>query len=56
MGGELEDAIKNERAALEEDVTPVPAVVLDDVVRFAFDPPVENDEREAADPSACVWY
>ena len=43
MRGELEHAVKDERAALEEDVAPVPAVVLDDIVSLGLDPKVECD-------------
>ena len=54
MRRELEDAVKDEVASLEEDVAPVPAVVFDDMVRLRLDPEVERDETEAADPSA-TW-
>jgi hypothetical protein len=48
---ELEDAIEYEGTALEEDVTPVPTIVLDNVVCFCFYPEVECDQCEAANPS-----
>ena len=51
MWGKLEHAIKDERATLEEDVAPVPPVILDDVVRFRLDPQVEHDKEESANPS-----
>ena len=36
---------------LEEHVPPVPAVVFDDAVHFCFDPEVERDQGNTADPS-----
>ena len=41
--GELEDAVKDERTTLKEDVAPVPAVVLDDVMSLGFHPEIEGD-------------
>ena len=49
--GELEDAVKHQVAALEEDIPPVPAVVFDNVMRFCLDPKVEGNESNAAYPS-----
>ena len=43
MRRELEDAVKDERTTLKEDVAPVPAVVLDDIVSLGLDPKVECD-------------
>ena len=51
MRREFKDAVKYEGAALEEDVTPVPPVVLDDVVCFSFYPEVEGNQGNAANPS-----
>jgi hypothetical protein len=48
---EFKHAIKNERATLEEAITPIPAIVLNDVVRLRFDPEIECDEDDTADPS-----
>lgn len=50
MWSELEDAIEDERAALEKDVAPVPAVILDDVVRLGLHPKVKCDQCDPADP------
>ncbi len=50
MRGELEHAIENESAALEEDVAPVPAIVLYNIVSLGLDPEVECDEGNTADP------
>ena len=50
MRGEFEHAVEDEGAALEEDVAPVPSVVLDDVVCLRLDPEVECDEGKPADP------
>ena len=50
MRRELEDAVKDERTTLKEDVAPVPAVVLHDVVCLRLDPEVEGNEGNAADP------
>ena len=51
VGCELKDAIKDEVSALEEDVTPVPAIILDDVVGLLLDPKVEEDEEDTGDPT-----
>ena len=51
MRRELEDAVKDERTTLKEDVAPVPAVVFDNVMRFCLDPKVEGNESNAAYPS-----
>ena len=50
VGREFEDTVEHEGTALEEDIAPVPAIVLDDVVRLGLDPEVERDESDAADP------
>ena len=50
MRGELEHAVEDKRAALEEDVAPVPAIVLHDVVCLRLDPEVEGNKGNAADP------
>ena len=51
MRRELEDAVKDERTTLKEDVAPVPAVVLDHVVGLGLDPKIECNQCNAADPS-----
>lgn len=43
MRSELENAVKDEAAALEEDISPVPAIIFDYAMCFCFDPPVEGD-------------
>jgi hypothetical protein len=48
---ELEHAIKDQVTTLEEDITPVPAVILHDAVRFRFDPEIERDQCDTADPA-----
>ena len=50
MWGKLEHAIKDERATLEENVSPVPPVILDDLVGLGFDPQVEGNQRDTPDP------
>ena len=50
MRRELEDAVKDERTTLKEDIAPVPAVVLDDIVSLGLDPKVERDQGNTADP------
>lgn len=50
MRSQFEHAVEDERAALEEDVAPVPAIVLDDIVGFSLDPQIERNERDTADP------
>lgn len=47
---ELKDTIKNKVTALEEDVAPVPPVVLYYVVCFGLHPQVECDQCYATDP------
>lgn len=47
---ELKDTIKDEIAALEEAVAPIPTVILYDIVRFSLHPEVERNEREASYP------
>ena len=39
----FEHTIKDEVTALEKDIAPVPAVILDNAVRFRFDPEIERD-------------
>lgn len=54
MRGQLKDTIEYEGTSLEEDVAPVPAVILDDVVGLRLHPQIEPDERKSADPSS-MW-
>ena len=51
MRCELEHAIKDQATTLEEDISPVPAVILHDAVRFRFNPEIERDECETANPA-----
>lgn len=50
MRGELEHAVEDQRTTLEENVAPVPAVVLYNVVSLGLDPEVKCDEGNTADP------
>jgi len=50
----LEHAVKDEAAASEEAVAPIPPVILDDVVGLGLDPPIEGDEGEACHPTRDV--
>ena len=54
MGCKLEDAVENQVASLEEAVSPVPAVVLDDVVCFSLNPGVKTDEEETGEPPEVI--
>lgn len=54
MRRQLENAVKHEGATLEEDVAPVPTVILYDMVGFRLDPEVECNEGEATDPPVGV--
>lgn len=47
----LKNTIKHQRPSLEETITPVPAVIFDNVVCFFLDPKVEGDEDDAAYPA-----
>ena len=51
MGSHLEYAVEYEGPAFEKDIAPVPAVVLDNPVRFGFDPEVKDNEGNATDPT-----
>jgi hypothetical protein len=51
MWREFKHAIKDEGATLKETVTPIPAIVLDNVVGLGLDPKVERDEDDAANPA-----
>lgn len=48
---QLEHTIKDECATLEEHVTPIPAVILDDIMRLGLDPQIEPNQCEAPNPS-----
>lgn len=50
MRGQLKNAIKYKGAALEKYITPVPTVILDNIVCLGFDPKVECDQRNTTDP------
>lgn len=52
VGRELEHAVERQATTLEEHVSPVPAIILDNMVRLGLDPEVKRDERKAADPPA----
>lgn len=54
VGRHFEYPVKDEGAALEKDVSPVPAVIFDDVVGFGLDPEVKCDENDSTDPAQNV--
>lgn len=47
MRCEFEHAVKYKIAALEEHVSPIPSVILDDVMSLSFYPEVKADKRDA---------
>ena len=56
MRSELEDAIENESATLEKHVTPVPAIVLDDIMSLSLYPQVEPDQGYPSEPPIRVLF
>ena len=50
--GELEDAVEHQVAALEEDIAPIQAVILHDIMRFCLNPEVKRDEGYPSYPPA----
>ena len=50
MRRQLENAIECQPAALKENVSPVPPIILDDLVGLGFDPQVEGNQRDTPDP------
>ena len=56
MRSELEDAIEYEGPALEKYVTPVPAIVLDDIVSLSLYPQVEPDQGYTGKPPVEECY
>lgn len=48
MGSELKNAVEDQISALEEDISPIPTIILDNVVSFSLHPEVKADENEAA--------
>ena len=61
MWRQLKDTVEDKGAALEEDVSPVPAVVFDPVVSFGLDPQIKSNKRQPANPathtvSICANY
>jgi hypothetical protein len=52
MRRKLEHAVENKSTTLKEAVAPVPAVILDHMVRFRLDPKVECDEDDTTNPAA----
>ena len=52
MRSQLEYAIKDEMGELvEKDIAPVPSVILDYIMSFSFDPEIEDNQSDAANPS-----
>lgn len=56
MGSELEDAIEYESATLEKHVTPVPAIILDDVMGLGLYPQIEPDQSYSGEPPVRVLF
>ena len=56
MGGKLEDAIEYKSTTLEKHVTPVPAIVFDNIVSLGLYPQVEPDQGYSSEPPAGVCY
>ena len=55
MRSQLEDTIERQSTSLEEHITPVPAIVLYDMMGLSLDPEVERDEGETTNPpKSCV--
>jgi hypothetical protein len=54
MRSKLKDTIEDKIAPLEETVTPVPAIVLDDVVGFGLDPEIEANQSDSSQPPR-IW-
>ena len=50
MRSELEHAIKHKSATLEKYVTPVPTVILDDIVGLSLDPQVKPNQGYSSEP------
>lgn len=48
---QLKDAVKNQSSALKEAISPVPAVVLYDIVGLGLNPKIERYERDSSQPS-----
>ena len=48
MRCKLKNTIKDQIAALEEYVTPIPAVIFYDVVRLRLDPEIKYDKEKTA--------
>lgn len=51
MRCELEHTIEDQVTALEEDITPIPAVIFHDTMCFCLDPKIERDQRNTANPA-----
>ena len=50
MGSQFKYTIKDKCATLEENITPIPTIVLHHVVCFSLDPNVKTDKGNAAKP------
>jgi hypothetical protein len=51
MRSHFEHAVEHQGTSFKECVTPVPAVILHDAMRFGFDPQVKRDKRQPTNPS-----
>ena len=56
MWRKLEHTVKDESTTLKEAVAPVPAVILDYMVRFRLDPKVECDKDDTTNPAAMARW
>lgn len=54
MRRHLEHTIEDEATTSEEAITPVPPVILDDMVGLCLNPPIERNQREAGHPARDV--
>lgn len=54
MRRQLEHAVKYKRTALEKYITPVPSIILYDMVRLRLNPKIECDQRNPANPPVQV--
>ena len=50
MGSKLENSIEHEGSTLEKHVTPVPTIVLDDIMSLRLYPQVEPNQGNSSEP------
>ena len=51
MGSQFKYTIEDKCATLEEYITPIPTIVLHNVVSFSLDPNIKTNKRNATKPS-----